>query len=48
MFLIDRLRDLIEFFDRKFEDSKLKPAWETTMLLEKLGIDCERVYFDEF
>jgi len=29
MFLIDRLRDLIEFIDRKFEDSKLAPAWET-------------------
>jgi len=27
--LIDRLLSVIEFFDRKFEDSKLKPAWET-------------------
>ncbi len=29
MFLIDHLRDLIEFIDRKFEGSKLAPAWET-------------------
>ncbi len=26
---IDRFRALIEFFDGKFENSKLKPAWET-------------------
>ena len=27
--LIDRFRDIIELFDRKFEDSKLRPAWDT-------------------
>jgi len=27
--LIDRFLAVIEFFDRKFEDSRLKPGWET-------------------
>lgn len=28
-FLIDRFREIIEYFDKKFEDSKFRPAWET-------------------
>ena len=28
-FLIDRFREIIEHFDRKFEKSKLRPAWDT-------------------
>ena len=27
--LIDRFRDIIEYFDSKFEDSKFRPAWDT-------------------
>lgn len=28
-YLIDRLREIIEYFDRKFEKSKFRPAWDT-------------------
>ncbi len=28
-YLIDRFREIIEYFDKKFEDSKFRPAWET-------------------
>lgn len=27
--LIDHFREVIEFFDKKFEDSKLRPVWDT-------------------